>query len=802
MTVRRAGLALVALACAGLAGWLAWHHPLSPPAALIAVTLLALVCLTHPGVWPVLLLGLLPMVGLMTWTGWLIVEETDLAVLAVAAGAWTRLATGWSQGAPRLRSTAKVLLLFLPLLLSTLLSAERGVADAGGLVWGWWQGYREPLNALRLAKPLLEVLLLLPIWLAVCRENERVASRRLVLAMQWLLVGVASWVVWERLAFTGLANFSADYRATGPFWEMHVGGAGLDAALAIAMPFAVMGLAAARTPLRWAVAALVLALGLYASLATFSRIVYAAVPLGVAVWWGLRARNGPAQFAAPPPWTVLPWALGFGALAFWAFPTGGYRGMLALLGAVALLLPLGAVLRSLKASSSRPGIAAGVLAMCVLAAAASATAVALPRGAYAATALAWCVASAALFWSRARPGTWAASVAVGAWAAAVVGVVSVGVNWGGAAAWFPGLGAAAVLLLLGAWALFAPRPAWPKDGRWQAQLVLGLATVAAVVGIFGGGAYMGKRLTDSSGDGQGRQAHWGRSLALMKDGDWLLGKGLGRYWAVQTQTGRDEDQTGDLRLLQAGPGRSSQALVLTSGRHDLGSAEALRLAQRVGSHADLPVTLSLRARADTALRLDVEVCTKHLLYPGQCQGAQLSVPAQPGQWQLLSIRLKGEPFLAQPDRRPRLVVFSISLGNHARRVELDDLSLTDAVGQPMLANGDFEQGLARWYFTSDRYHMPWHMKNMALHLLFEQGLLGLSAFALLAGAALWRCAFGAARGHPLAPAMAGAIMALLLVGLVDSVLDMPRLALLTLLMLAIALALPQTRQVLKPPRGP
>jgi hypothetical protein len=91
-------------------------------------------------------------------------------------------------------------------------------------------------------------------------------------------------VVWERLAFTGLANFSSDYRATGLFWEMHVGGAALDAVLALSVPFAVAALVTARVPWRWAVAALAAGAGACTRhLVTFSRIVYLAVPLGVLV---------------------------------------------------------------------------------------------------------------------------------------------------------------------------------------------------------------------------------------------------------------------------------------------------------------------------------------------------------------------------------------------------------------------------------------------------------------------------------------------------------------------------------------
>jgi len=153
--------------------------------------------------------------------------------------------------------------------------------------------------------------------------------------------------------------------------------------------------------------------------------------------------------------------------------------------------------------------------------------------------------------------------------------------------------------------------------------------------------------------------------------------------------------------------------------------------------------------------------------------------------------LRGELLIPGPAYAPRLVVFMLSLGRHANRVEIDGLQLTDAAGRPLLQNGGFEQGLAHWYFSSDRYHLPFHAKDLVVRLLSEQGLLGLGAFAMLLGAALWRMSVGAARHHPLAKVLANSILALLTVGLVDSLLDMPRVAFLTWLLLAVALCLPR-----------
>ena len=176
--IARAVAALLAAGCAALALWLAGHHPLSPLAAMALSALLAMTVLARPRWWLALLLALLPLAGLMPWTGWIAVEEFDLVVLAVAAGGYLQLALARpgtaSWPATRLAATA---LWLLPLACSTLVSMRIGFADAGGFEWGWWQGYREPMNSLRLAKPIAEVLLLLPLWRLLDAADEAALQR-------------------------------------------------------------------------------------------------------------------------------------------------------------------------------------------------------------------------------------------------------------------------------------------------------------------------------------------------------------------------------------------------------------------------------------------------------------------------------------------------------------------------------------------------------------------------------------------------------------------------------------------------
>jgi hypothetical protein len=679
----------VALASAVLATWLACHHPLSPAVALAFCGLLAAITAFRPALWPLWLLPLLPVAGLMTWSGWIAVEELDLAVLAVAAGGWLRLAAGWpgtlAKDARATRSLAKVGLLMLPLLVSTLISMERGMADAGTVPWHWWQGYREPLNSVRLAKPIFEVLLLLPLWRAACRVDPAAAAMRLVWAMTGVLALTALAVLWERLAFTGLVNFSSDYRATGLFWEMHVGGAALDAVLALSVPFAVAALVAARVPWRWAAAAVVLALGLYASLVTFSRIVYLAVPLGVLFWATLHGLQQSARQVArpdtasdgPSPWrAALPWLTGFAVGAAWLFSAAGYRGLLALLGVVALVLPMAASCRAMRPEHWVLGLGSGL----VLVGLVVALAVGLPKGAYVAFGLCWVFGAASLAAHRRRPGMLASVPALAALLGALASLVAVAWHWGGDAAVAPGLVLALALAALAGTAGSRRAPLWPESLRWQAQLLGGLVAVSAVVGIFGGGAYMGGRMATTTQDGEGRMAHLSRSLALLQGNEFWLGKGLGRYWATQWQTGRKQDRTGDYRLVPRQDQPEGQAVALTSGQHDLGSAQALRLSQRVAMPSKGAVVFALDVRAEQSAGLSVEVCTKHLLYPGACQGRQIGIKAAPGVWQSFELPLRGHSLAPGDWYAPPLVVFSVSLGSHASRVELDNLRLTDASG--------------------------------------------------------------------------------------------------------------------------
>lgn len=276
-----AGLILLLLAIGLVLSW-----PIAPSA--FAIPALGLVMALLAGAawrWPGSLLLLLPAAALLIdaspWTGWLFTGEQDIACLVLLGALLLR----GPIPHPGLSRTSWVVLGAMTA--TTLIAALIGLtvpAPPGGsdLV------YLSPLNSLRTAKPWLEVMALTP-WIADAMRNRQ-GGRMLAAGMMLLGLGIAASAALERAAFATMFGMSSDYRVTGTFNSMHVGGGHIGAALALVLPFAVAGFA-----LRLRVmAALLLPAILYALVVTFARAAYAAALAAVLVmalaglWQGRR----------------------------------------------------------------------------------------------------------------------------------------------------------------------------------------------------------------------------------------------------------------------------------------------------------------------------------------------------------------------------------------------------------------------------------------------------------------------------------------------------------------------------------
>lgn len=797
------GLWGIGIACIGFA--ISMHYPVAQPIVSVAFAVAAVLFFLVPVAWLVVLPALLPLVGFAPWTGWLTFEELDLIVLGAAAGGYGRLAFQ-PQDARQQESSLPAKVLIALFVGSAGLAMFRGFTDAGGFAFGWFQGFHEPMNSVRIGKSFVLALIMLPLWAAAQRANPDKAQRLLSLGVMLGLAGAALATVWERTAFTGLLDFTSDYRTTALFWEMHVGGAALDGFLALTVPFALRELTAARSHMRSGLAATVLVLAAYACLTTFSRGVYLAVPVGVALFFVLSRLHGTPQLPRNEvaskqhnvstrqltTWHSMLVAVllvaGFGAGAAWMFQSSGYRGMAALLAAMALMLPLAGFMRLFKSGQWVAGLGLSI-ALVLLA---SGLATVLPKGAYVVWGLATVLTLCAIIFLRksTKPPSITGPLAFAGFVTTLAGVALVANHWGDQAGLWH---AAPVVLAVLAVAVVAGArqvPLWPANLGWQMSLTGFMALAAIAVGIFGGGAYMGGRFATGEQDLAARFKHWklGRHM-LQTPAEWWLGKGFGRFPATYFMLGKPLEHTGDYRLKQDG---ENAYLTLTGGLHVNGWGEIFRMSQRVSVPGKAPV-VAVRVRAAKDIGLHFEVCEKHLLYGQNCLTKQLGIKGKPGVWQELQVVLQGDGASRGSWYAPRLLMFSMAMESRGGVADIDHVALTSADGRQLLVNGDFSNNLAHWFFTSDKHHMPWHIKSMPMNVMFEQGVVGLALWCLLMGGALWRVSMGSARQHPLAPALAASMVGFFVVGLFDSLLDVPRLAWLFYLLVLMALALPPLR---------
>ena len=339
----RAAWGLVALVCAGAAMWLAALHPIAPHAAVAGVLVWSGAVWRWPWIWLAVLPMLLPVANFSPWTGWLMFDESDMLALGALAGGYG--ARAWHSGragvgspeAPLGRTVTWLLVLMAA---SALGSLALGLAQAAHVSGGLFQGYTGPLNVLRVAKSMLFGLFLLPLLREQFSRARECSERLFGAGMCAGLFLAGAGVVWERAGFPGLTDFGLYYRATSTFWEMHLGGAALDAYLVLTLPFAFAMAMTARSVPRACVALPLLVLGGYACISTFSRGLYLALALAglyVVLVRGRAATNPrpPRAWLNDAAWLVLA-----GGAMVAAFQFGAYAGGLALLALVAGLLPL------------------------------------------------------------------------------------------------------------------------------------------------------------------------------------------------------------------------------------------------------------------------------------------------------------------------------------------------------------------------------------------------------------------------------------------------------------------------------
>jgi len=302
-----------------------------------------------------------------------------------------------------------------------------------------------------------------------------------------------------------------------------------------------------------------------------------------------------------------------------------------------------------------------------------------------------------------------------------------------------------------------------------APVIMAAVFALVVAGVAFDAGFMHQRLESTVGDLAGREHNWADGWAVRDPGlaTTLFGMGLGTY--PRTFRARANAETVGSNLLLSHD-ESGRGLTITAG------APGFYFGQKVAAtqSGDYKVRFAFRS-PDPNGSVSVIMCEKLLLYSDHCGAASLAAAA-PGKWTeevgVLHMEL-APPRLGGLLRRPVEVAFHIAKPGAV--AEIRAVRLNNPEGQQIIHNGDFAQGLARWYFTDDD-HTVWRMKDQFLMVLFEQGILGIVSYLTLIAAALWGLWHGIRCGNKAAAPIAGAIVAFLCSGLFDYLLEAPRLS--------------------------
>ena len=210
----------------------------------------------------------------------------------------------------------------------------------------------------------------------------------------------------------------------------------------------------------------------------------------------------------------------------------------------------------------------------------------------------------------------------------------------------------------------------------------------------------------------------------------------------------------------------------------------ISLLQRVSATSGEQYRVSVLMRTPTTGSLRVTICPRNILYfdSVSCPAVRFS-NATANSWQQLSATVQaGRRGSGTSLNWP--LTLKIDANNGV--IDIGEIQVADATGSELVANGRFESALERWFMVSNFDHLPWHTKNIYLHVLVEQGYLGLGVFLVLGVMALMRALSSAGRGHEFALPVVGALVGFFIVGVFGSPLDMPRVAMFFYLMCGLA----------------
>jgi len=230
----------------------------------------------------------------------------------------------------------------------------------------------------------------------------------------------------------------------------------------------------------------------------------------------------------------------------------------------------------------------------------------------------------------------------------------------------------------------------------------------------------------------------------------------------------------------------------SSGRRylTLRSGDNLYIGQPVDIRPHTPYLLTFTYRThDSSAALNVPLCELWVLTSFRCSWNSYPLASTGGRWAEFSALIRTAETGSPAGRIGALAIRPVRLTLYATRaadgLSLDNIALVTTDGRNLIRNGDFSANHDHWFWTADN-HRPWHIFNMAVSILFDQGWLGLAALTVLTALALIALCRGVWAGRSDAVPWLAALVGYLAAGLVVSPFDQPRLAMLFYLLCFIA----------------
>lgn len=311
----------------------------------------------------------------------------------------------------------------------------------------------------------------------------------------------------------------------------------------------------------------------------------------------------------------------------------------------------------------------------------------------------------------------------------------------------------------------------------QRIVVFVLTCVVGVVllGFISMGTFIQNRFSTVNEDFRTRIKHWEVTLQIRSDNliTDFFGMGLGSYPRVYASRSMENERSSSYLFEQ-----EAQNTFLS-----LPSLGYLYMDQRIDITPDSEYLLKMDLRTvNKQAKLTSLVCEKTLLHSFRSKFMVQKI-GNIGEWEHHEKQFnsgevgKGSHFY---QRRP--VSLSLLNGLSGTFIDIDNVELLDAKGNNLIKNGDFSSGMDFWFFTADD-HLPWHIKNLWIHLIFENGWIGFLIFNFLLLFFFVTLLKQAIAGDLEALIWLSSLCGVLVVGLVDSLFDFPRITFLFMLLI-------------------